>query len=82
MNKLVLTGALIAATAGAAQAPQPPAAEEGNPNERICRIVTQIGSRLNRSRVCMTRAQWRVHRRDMRDTAERIQRTHFHKDND
>lgn len=44
-----------------------------NPNERVCRVVTDTGSRLNRSRICKTRAEWAQQRREMRQDVERSQ---------
>ena len=79
MKKLVILSAILVTTAGFAQtgtsgssnpSSDSDAAEQ---NETICRIVTDTGSRLNRSRVCMTRAQWAEHRRETQQNAERTQ---------
>ena len=40
-----------------------------DPNERICETHTEVGSRLNRRRTCMTRAQWDAMRSNVRDSA-------------
>ena len=62
MNKvLVLAATLISVGAAAAAAEQPAAtAAEGKTvqEKAICRTVGEIGSRLNRRRVCATKAQW------------------------
>ena len=60
MRKLILILATLAATPAFAE-PQTPTttARSGfNPNERTCRTVRQVGSRLARTRQCATRAQW------------------------
>lgn len=48
-------------------------APTNNPNERVCRTITDTGSRLNRSRVCKSRAEWAEQRRNMRQDVERSQ---------
>lgn len=72
MKTLIIAGAAMFATAAVAQAPTTTGGDE-DPNETICRVVTETGSRLNRSRVCMTRAQWAQHRRETRANVERQQ---------
>jgi len=74
MIKLIIVGAAMVATAAVAQSPQASAGGE-NPNEPVCRVVSETGSRLNRSRVCMTRAQWAAQRRETRENVERSQNT-------
>jgi hypothetical protein len=75
MKKILFLGALLASSAGWAEAPAPGQAGEAalNPNEMICRSVEDTGSRLSRSRICMTRGQWADHRRNQRQTVERNQ---------
>jgi hypothetical protein len=82
---LVSTLAGLAATAALAeqapQAPAPPqhsrpsgAVNDGlDPNERICRSVQEIGSRLRSHRVCVTRAQWAEQMRLDRQYVEKAQ---------
>ncbi len=69
----VLVGALmIPAASLAAPAPQ---LSGGDPNEKICENVSQIGSRLSKKRVCATRAEWAERRLQDRKDAEHIQRS-------
>ena len=64
--------------AGSAAASDSPGASDGpaDPNRVICKSVKQTGSRLGRSRVCLTAAQWEERRevdqkaaRDMQNQA-------------
>jgi hypothetical protein len=48
------------ATAGGGQAATPPAKD---PNERICRNITQTSTRLGRQQECKTRAEWEAQAR-------------------
>lgn len=75
MKKLIVVSALLVATAGFAQTPGPVAATGSslNQNETVCRVIAETGSRLSRSRVCKTRAQWEQQRREMREDVERGQ---------
>lgn len=61
--------ALAAVTAGAA----PPAKGKDDSNKVICRTVQDIGSRLNKSRACHTKAEWAELRRQTRENVQRIQ---------
>ena len=76
MKKLIVVSALLVATAGFAQTTGPVVVtgRSLNPNETVCRVVAETGSRLSRSRVCRTRAQWEQQRREMRDEIEAGQR--------
>ncbi len=49
-------------------------AQARDPNEKVCETVSQIGSRLAQKKVCATRAEWTVMRKDQKDTVEQIQR--------
>ena len=76
MKKMIILGAFLASSAAFAQAPTSggttnEAAQD--PNETICRIVAETGSRLSRVRVCRTRAQWAESRRTTREDVERAQ---------
>ena len=74
MKKIVFVGALLASSAGWAEAPSASQASGApDPNEMICRSVEDTGSRLSRSRICLTRAQWAEHRRTTRLQVERNQ---------
>ena len=75
MKKIVLVSALVASSAGWAQAPTAGQTTENgpDPNQMVCRTVEDTGSRLGRSRVCMTRQQWVDSRRLTRENTERTQ---------
>lgn len=45
----------------------------GDPDQIICRIEREIGSRLRANRVCRTRAEWDDYRRTTRRSVERAQ---------
>ena len=79
MNKAVILAALLVSSAAAlAQAPggAPATSRIGpnqDPNEMICVRQTEIGSRLNRRRVCRTRAEWAEHRAQYQQSIEKAQ---------
>ena len=75
MKKIVFVSALLASSASWAQAPSGGQTNDPafDPNEMVCRSVDDTGSRLSRSRICMTRAQWAEHYRGTRQTVERNQ---------
>jgi hypothetical protein len=78
MVKLLFVAvAAFAATAAAAQgdsSTEPAAAAETeNQTQVICRTVADLGTRLGRSRVCRTRAEWAASRRDSRSQIDRAQ---------
>lgn len=56
----ILTGFLAA---GALDQAPADSSNARDPNEMICRTISDTGSRLTRSRVCLTRAQWAERRR-------------------
>lgn len=70
MIKLIIVGTAVVATAAVAN---PQSANRDDPNETVCRVISETGSRLNRTRVCMTRAQWAAQRREIRENVERSQ---------
>ena len=76
MNKALIFVATLAAGTAVATAAEPqatPAGQEAAEQEKqICRSVSEIGSRLNRRRVCATRAQWDEMRLQNRLTADRM----------
>lgn len=49
-------------------------AQARDPNEKVCETVSQVGSRLSQKKVCATRAEWAVIRKDQKDTLEQMQR--------
>jgi hypothetical protein len=75
MKKIMFVSALLASSAGWAQAPTSSQSntDSPDPNEMVCRSVEDTGSRLSRSRICMTRAQWVEHLRGTRQNVERSQ---------
>ncbi len=66
MKSLVILALLMP---GAAMAQIP----AGNPNDMICRVTGETGSRLQRNRTCKTRAEWEQLRREQRNTVDRAQ---------
>jgi len=62
-------GSPSAATAGApgATATATPLKHGYDPNTQICKWTDEIGTRLGRTKVCMTRAQWEQQSRDAQD---------------
>lgn len=61
---LLLPGAAFAQVTGAVERSVVEGATELNQNTRvICRVIGETGSRLSRSRVCMTQARWAEHDR-------------------
>lgn len=77
MLKVVGVAAALVATAAVAQAPNEGSTRvsQGNadPNEIVCVTTNTTGSRVNRVRVCRTRAQWAETRSESRQTIERVQ---------
>lgn len=73
MKKLVIVSAVLVATGAHAQSSTPPANNARESNDVICRTVVDTGSRLNRSRMCKTRAEWEIYRREARQNVERSQ---------
>ena len=76
MKKLAILGAVLISSVGLAQAPSSSRssnASGNNPNQRICRVIGETGSRLGSNRVCMTRAQWEAQRRETRQDIEQSQ---------
>ena len=77
MLRLFGVAAALVATAAAAQAPNEGSTRvaPGNddPNEVICVNQPTTGSRVNRVRVCRTRAQWAELRQESRNTVDRVQ---------
>jgi len=70
LSLLFLPGAALAADDDAERT-----ASASEPDRLVCRNITQIGSRLNRRRICLTQAQWdeqqRVNRADMENRQTR-----------
>jgi hypothetical protein len=68
------TALLMLAAAGVAQAPEPapPAAAAKESDPIICKQQPTTGSRIGSQRICMTRSQWDIQRREL-DEARRLQ---------
>ncbi len=77
MKKALFLSVALLSTAAVAQAPSDATSSEESydPNQRICRNMGETGSRLSRTRVCMTRAEWEARRREARQNVERAQTT-------
>lgn len=74
MLKAIGVAAAMVATAAVAQAPSEASdAKKTDPNEVICRTQNATGSRLDRVRVCKTRAEWAQMRQEQRTTMDRVQ---------
>jgi hypothetical protein len=70
----VLTTLLAAGAAAFAQAPATTKiGPNQDPNQIVCQARTEIGSRVNRRRVCRTRAEWAEHERMYRQDVEEAQ---------
>ena len=57
MSLYLLSALLVASTPVQAETPAP------KKEKRICKSAPTTGTRLSRTRVCMTRAQWNAHHR-------------------
>ena len=77
MLKALVTGAILIATAAAAQSQGGTSGTRrgpsGDPGEVVCVSEKQIGSRLAQRRVCRTRAEWEEHRVEHQQEIERAQ---------
>ena len=77
MNKVLVVAATMVSAAAVAATAQPAAApaavEEDGQQKVVCRTITEIGSRLNRRRVCRTKAEWDELEVQTRQVVERVQ---------
>jgi hypothetical protein len=69
---LFVSGAAAAQPSSGTSGTSAPAASY-DPRQVICRVSGETGSRLERTRVCMTRAEWDQRRRDTRAGVDRAQ---------
>jgi hypothetical protein len=78
MKMAVLAGSMLLLSA-AAQAAEPASenAAAGDPDQRVCRMINEIGSRLSSHRVCKTRAEWAEQGRQTREGINRAQTRQF-----
>jgi hypothetical protein len=81
MQKRILVSSILClsvlATPGLAESPQSPSngsTAAGDPNEKVCRNESVIGSRLAKRRICATRAEWEERNRQDRLAVEQAQR--------
>jgi hypothetical protein len=59
IDAILLAGALLAAAAAPDDGTTvPPPASASDDSVRECRVVSEVGSRLARRRICATRAEW------------------------
>jgi len=78
MKMFAFAIAMFAATAVSGQTPAASSGTQAssssaNPNETVCRRIHESGSRLNSSRICMTRQQWIDWQRQQRADTEQSQ---------
>jgi len=74
MKTTVLCALVLLPAPLLAQQQEPPSpAPSNDPNQVICRMISDTGSRLRRTRVCRTRAGWEDLRRMQRDFNEDVQ---------
>ena len=75
MVRLILSTLLVASAAAAfSQSPETTKRGPSNdPNEVVCVVERELGSRLARRRVCRTRAEWEQHHRQLRMAVEKAQ---------
>jgi hypothetical protein len=75
MKKTLFLGALCIASAASAFEPTGTNSNSSSsdPDETICRITEDTGSRVGHVRVCQTRAQWEAQRRNRRGNSGRSQ---------
>jgi hypothetical protein len=62
MKKLLLFATVALSAAAASQAPGPIRGDA-----KICKSIAEIGSRLKRTRTCLTQTEWDARSRDARD---------------
>ena len=74
---MIVTGFALLAAAAAQDPPQPPVTQrpplDNDPMRMVCVEERVPGSLLARRRICRTRAEWDDHRRDARNTTEKVQ---------
>lgn len=58
----------MASVSGAQQVKKP-----ADPNQKICQVITPVGSRLATKKVCATRAEWDARKKDDREIVEKVQ---------
>lgn len=75
--KTALSLTAIMTAAGIAALVAEPISAQGavqrDPNEKVCQVITPVGSRLSTKKVCATRAEWAEKQRQDREATERAQ---------
>ena len=61
--------AFLVASALPAQQVRRPA----DPNQKICQVITPVGSRVSTKKICATRAEWEERKKDDRAAVEKAQ---------
>ena len=72
MNARILLAAGAALLIGSA-ANASEGSKHNDPNKRVCKTISETGSRLNRTRACHTQAEWEELRRQTKAKIENIQ---------
>jgi hypothetical protein len=44
-----------------------------DPNQKVCQVITPVGSRLGGKKICATRAEWEEKKRADREATEKAQ---------
>lgn len=70
---VLMAGTASAQTGSPSAAPNGAGARGSDPNEMICRSIAEMGTRLNRQRICKTRAEWAEERRQQRQQIDQNQ---------
>lgn len=71
IRNLLLAGAAGLICASGASAAE--GSKHRDPNKRVCRTITETGSRLNKTRACHTQSEWEELRRQTKQKIENIQ---------
>jgi hypothetical protein len=66
---VALVGSILATAGATAAEPKAPR----DPNEKICQVITPVGSRLATKKICATRAEWEDKKRQDREATEKAQ---------
>lgn len=69
---ILIFGAVAAAPAVPAQAGQR-TTTAADPNQKVCQVITPVGSRLATKKVCLTRQEWEDRKLRDREATERAQ---------
>jgi hypothetical protein len=74
ISKILLGLSAVGLASVTAVASPPSATGAGkDANKMICRTVQELGSRLNKTRACHTKAEWEELRRQTRQNVQNIQ---------